>query len=40
MLFSETSQFCGSVLLCEGPNQLKHIQAGYELGFDMPFLGL
>ena len=28
LLFFGSSQFCGSFLLCGGPKQLKHIQAG------------
>ena len=31
-----TISICGSVLLCGGPKQLKHIRAGDELGFGMP----
>ena len=31
-----TISICGSVLLCGGPKQLKHIRAGDEQGFGMP----
>ena len=40
LLFFGPSQFCGSFLMCGGPKQRKHIQAGDELGFGLPFLGL
>ena len=38
LLFFGPSQFYGSFLLYRGPKQLKHIQAGDELGFGMPLL--